>query len=219
MSIVELMIGIAIGLFILLGAALVLSTQLGDNRRLLLETQVQQDLRTSADLISRDLRRAGYWGNAYRYVWAMVAGDVVNPYQDTTALGSTGLVYARSTDEESGPFGVDAGIVSDSERIGFRLNATDHTIETLIGGSWQSLTDRDVLRVTRFEMVLNTQDIALPCGARCPGLGPGGCALIQRARHVTLTIVAEAVHDASVRRSLKDTIRLRNDSVTERCSP
>jgi len=40
---------------------MVLTTQLGDNRRLLLEAQMQQDMRTAADLISRDLRRAGYW--------------------------------------------------------------------------------------------------------------------------------------------------------------
>ena len=59
-SIVELMVGITISLFILAGASLVLTTQLDSNRRLLLEAQVQQDLRTTADMISRDVRRAGY---------------------------------------------------------------------------------------------------------------------------------------------------------------
>ena len=218
-SIVELLIGIAIGLFIAAGATLLLTSQLGDNRRLLLEAQVQQDLRAAADLMSRDLRRAGYWGNAYRYVWAQTAADVSNPYQDTTSLGTTGLVYSRSIDEEAGPLGVDAGVVSASERIGFRLNTTDHMIETLIGGSWQALTDRDVLKVTQFELRLHTQNIALPCGAPCPASGPGGCPLVQHSRYVTLVISAQAVHDATVQRSLSDTIGLRNDVVALSCSP
>lgn len=218
-SIVELLIGIAIGLFIAAGATLLLTSQLGDNRRLLLEAQVQQDLRAAADLMSRDLRRAGYWGNAYRYVWAQTAADVSNPYQDTTSLGTTGLVYSRSIDEEAGPLGVDAGVVSASERIGFRLNTTDHMIETLIGGSWQALTDREVLRVTQFELRLHTQNIALPCGAPCPASGPGGCPLVQHSRYVTLVISAQAVHDATVQRSLSDTIGLRNDVVALSCSP
>ena len=68
LSIVELMVGITIGLFILAGASMVLTTQLGDNRRLLLEAQVQQDLRVASDLISREIRAAGYWGNAYQQV-------------------------------------------------------------------------------------------------------------------------------------------------------
>ena len=117
-SIVELLIGIAIGLFIAAGATLLLTSQIGDTRRLLLEAQVQQDLRAAADLMSRDLRRAGYWGNAYRHVWAQTAADVSNPYQDATSLGTTGLVYSRSIDEETGPLGVDAGVVGGGRKVG-----------------------------------------------------------------------------------------------------
>jgi type IV pilus assembly protein PilW len=36
LSIVELMVGVAIGLFVVAGAAMLLSTQLSDNRQLLL---------------------------------------------------------------------------------------------------------------------------------------------------------------------------------------
>ncbi|MBL0296208.1 MAG: hypothetical protein IPQ21_03185 [Betaproteobacteria bacterium] len=56
------MVGITVGLFIVAAAAMLVTTQLGDNRRLLLETQVQQDLRATADIITRELRRAGLAG-------------------------------------------------------------------------------------------------------------------------------------------------------------
>ena len=49
LSIVEMMVGIAVGLIVVAAATLMVAGQLADNRRLLLETQVQQDLRASAD--------------------------------------------------------------------------------------------------------------------------------------------------------------------------
>ena len=69
LSIVELMVGMAIGLFVVAAASMLVVTQLSDNRRLTLETQVQQDLRATADIITRELRRAGHWGKARDGVW------------------------------------------------------------------------------------------------------------------------------------------------------
>ena len=69
LSIVELMVGVAIGLFVVAAASMLVVTQLSDNRRLTLETQVQQDLRATADIITRELRRAGHWGKARDGVW------------------------------------------------------------------------------------------------------------------------------------------------------
>ena len=68
------MVGVAIGLFVVAAASMLVVTQLSDNRRLTLETQVQQDLRASADIITRELRRAGHWGKARDGVWYMGIG-------------------------------------------------------------------------------------------------------------------------------------------------
>ena len=61
LSLVEMMVGVAIGLLIVAAAALMVSSQLVENRRLMLETQVQQDLRAAMDILTRELRRAGYY--------------------------------------------------------------------------------------------------------------------------------------------------------------
>lgn len=58
-SLVELMVGIAIGLVIVAAALFALTHHLRENRAMLLETRLMQDLRTTTDLIARDLRRAG----------------------------------------------------------------------------------------------------------------------------------------------------------------
>jgi type IV pilus assembly protein PilW len=61
LSIVELMVGIAMGLFITAGAIKLFVDNLGSNRQLLLETRLNQELRTAADIVARALRRASYW--------------------------------------------------------------------------------------------------------------------------------------------------------------
>lgn len=224
------MVGITIGLFILAAASVMLTTQLADNRRLLLEAQVQQDLRATADMIARDIRRAGYWGQSYRQVWPASAA-ASNPYATMTLraaeAGSTQVIYDRSTDEEGGgvSIGTDDNLVDAQanrprERVGFQLGSSNGvgTIEYMVGANnWQALTDPAVLNVTRFDVVLAPQDRQVPCGAQCPALGASGCPLWQTTRDVTITIVAQAVHDANIRRSLSDSVRLRNDLIREVC--
>ena len=55
------MIGLALGLFVVGGGLLMLAGFTDENRRLLLETRLNQDLRAASDVVTRDLRRAGYW--------------------------------------------------------------------------------------------------------------------------------------------------------------
>jgi prepilin peptidase dependent protein B len=230
LSIVELMIGIAIGLFIVAGATLMLTTQLGDNRRLLLEAQIQQDMRAAADMISRDIRRAGYWAHSYRQVWPG-PGALTNPYTrfepDTASGGPSSVEFDRSTDEEGGrqigtdDNGVDAESGRPRERVGFRLNTTNQTIDYLLGGSspWQALTDKEVLEITLFRLDVATRNLPVPCGAgpQCPVLGPGGCPLVLTYRDVTINITARARHDDAVQRALRDNVRLRNGEQREVC--
>ncbi|MBC7956050.1 MAG: prepilin-type N-terminal cleavage/methylation domain-containing protein, partial [Cytophagales bacterium] len=59
LSIVELMVGMAIGLVIVAAALFALTHHLRTNQSLLIEARLMQDLRTASDLIARDLRRAG----------------------------------------------------------------------------------------------------------------------------------------------------------------
>ena len=241
LSIVELMVGITIGLFIVAGATLMLTTQLGDNRRLLLEAQVQQDMRAAADMITRDIRRAGYWAQSYRQIWPG-AGALTNPYTrldpDDDPLTTDAIEYDRSTDEEGNLIGTDDGCVDNvdpatggsctaatgrpRERVGFRLNATNKTIDYLVGANnWQALTDKEVLEVTNFQLDLTTRDVAVPCGAGpCPVVNPvTGCRRVLTHRDVSVTIAARARHDAAVERVLRDNVLLRNSVSREICPP
>lgn len=205
LSIVELMVGVAIGLFVVAGATVVVSNQLGDNRRLMLETQIQQDLRATADVIARDLRRSGYWGNAESGIWHAGATSVAsNPF---TPLGALSSGVAASAVQ----FGYAPGTASDH---GFRL--TSGVIQMYVGGAWQPLTDGSTLRVTDFQVTLNSHDIDLACFNPCP-IGSTTCPPKQTVREITVLIDGTAVHDPAVRRTARSNVRLRNDVIAGAC--
>ena len=161
LSMVELMVGVAIGLFVVAGATLAVSNQLGDNRRLMLETQIQQDLRTAADMITRDVRRSGYWANAQSGVWHAGAVSVAsNPYTALTPASGVGPTKSdsntRASRQSSDP----------NEDAGFRV--VNNTIQMRAGGQWQALTDNTTLKVTDFRVTLSSKDVALSCFNDCP---------------------------------------------------
>ncbi|HRH87955.1 MAG TPA: prepilin-type N-terminal cleavage/methylation domain-containing protein [Rubrivivax sp.] len=225
LSIVELMVGIAIGLFVVAAASMLVSTQLSDNRRLTLETQVQQDLRATADIITRELRRAGHWGTARQSVGAPAN---INPYvavakaEDGSAFADRDvssvvlLSYSRSGNEAD-----ENGAIDSAERLGFRLS--NGVVQTQLGknpmepGNWQALTDANTLNVTALDFTMRVQPIRLECAKPCPG--PGDCRPILEVRNLEVRIRGEAAHDSSVRRSLQSNVRLRNDALVAGTCP
>jgi prepilin peptidase dependent protein B len=222
LSIVELMVGVAIGLFVVAAATMLVVTQLTDNRRLLLETQVQQDLRASADIITRELRRSGHWGKARAGVWfAGSPGIQANPYTTLSATAGGAdladdeeasavlLAYSRSDEALE-----DDAIVS-AERLGFRLD--NGVIQTQLGeDNWQALTDANTLRVTGFTVRMDKRQVPLACAKACPG-GGEACWPMLEVREVSVDISGRAAHDAAVQRSVRSKVRLRNDPVVGAC--
>ena len=210
LSLVELMVGITVGLFVVAAAATLVSLQLNDNRHLTLETQVQQDLRASADIIARDLRRAGIWSTAngaQQVVWRVGdnATSALNPNLEVspTAAGVTTneVDYRLSRLGSTGPWGV-------------RLQ--NGVIEVLYVGieNWQPLTDPTTMKVTRFDVTPQNQPpIQLACQKQCASGPAQACWPTLEVRAFQIDIEAVATSDASVRRSLKQLVHLRNDAI------
>jgi type II secretory pathway component PulJ len=200
LSLVELMVGIAVGLFVVAAAAMLVSTQLNDNRRLLLETQLQQDLRAAADIITRELRRAGHWPIAAQFVWTPGSPLQLNPYSDvgTGVASQVDFTYWRKATED-GPFG---------------FKQDGNVLKTRLGlGGWQELTDGNTLRITAFTVTPhNGPATPLPCPNLCPD-GTANCWPTLTVRELEVVITGEAVADPAVQRSLRSVVRLRNDLV------
>lgn len=215
LSLVELLVGLVLGLFVVAAAATLLAAQLHEQRSLAVGNRLMQDLRTANDVVVRDLRRAGYWGDAGAGIWVPGATGVLsNPY----AVLAPG---AAASDAANLRYSLDAfenHVVDSHEDFGFRLR--NGAIELRIGaGSWQSLTDAATLRITEFSITPTTQLVNLQphCSTPCPA-GSTSCPARQQVRSLAVVVTAQASADPSVVRSLRSDVRVRNDAVTGTCA-
>ena len=214
-TLVELLVGIGTGLLIVAGAITFLTVNLREHRSLLLESRLMQDLRTAADVITRDIRRSGYWAASADGVWSPGASAVLaNPY---TALAPT----AAASDNVSFRFSRDAtenNGVDANEQFGFRLRSG--ALEMQLGaGNWQALTDSGTVTVTAFSATLSTEDVDLSgaCAAACPASGTN-CPPHLSVRSLALQITGRAVADPQVVRSVRSSARLRSDLIVGACA-
>ncbi len=219
-SLVELMVGITVGMFVVAATTMLASSQLTNNRRLITETQLQQDIRATADIITRDIRRAGSVGlratDSSIYIWTPANG--LAPGNDAQPNGLSPLIVGASSIEfqaqrslgSAGPYGykLEAGAIK-----------TQLTDEYGAPAGWQTLTDTNIINVTQFGITAaNEADIAIPCAKLCSD-GTQDCWPVLRVRSIVVQITAKAVNDPSVVRSVRSVAHLQNDQVNFNMSP
>ncbi len=213
-SMVELLVGLAVGLFIAAAGVTLMAGNLRENRSLMLESRLMQDLRTASDIITRDLRRAGYWAGAADAVLAPIGTPgVANPYvavsPSAAPADSVSFAFSRDATENHS--------LDSNEQFGFRLRRG--VIEMQLGsGNWQALTDANTVVVSEFRVTPTVQDIDL--ASQCPtacAAGDANCPPRQQVRSLAVSIAARSSADAAVQRSLNSSVRLRNDSITGAC--
>jgi type IV pilus assembly protein PilW len=218
LSIIELLIGVAMGLFILAGASAIFFSNITNARKLLLEAQINQDMRATMDLLTRDLRRSAYWGNSLAGTSASGSSSatISNPYSVVTSTGSTQINYAYTRDTiENNELDVT------TEQFGFKLNTESHAIQMYIGGSWQTLTNTDILTIpdTGFTITPTetTIDIRAACAKICIDmvLSPSCPRVKVRAYNIVLTGISKT--DSTVSRTLRSQVRVRNDAISGSC--
>lgn len=202
LSVVEVMVGVTIGLFIVAAAATMVSGQLSSNRRLLLDAQLQQDLRAAAEIVARDLRRAGALNDALA-VNATWQPDATSQLINTFASGvspANGTAAAASYRYVRSP-----------NRVTFGFDLNNGRLRTLLDNQWQELTDATVMTVTSFAVTTRrVATVRLPCPNDCPG-GGSACWPTITVRDVDVDIRAASATDASITRSILTTVRLRAD--------
>jgi prepilin peptidase dependent protein B len=170
-----------------------------------------QDLRSTTDLVTRDLRRAGYWGAAASGVWsAGASGVLANPYAalaaDTAASDAVTFQFSRDS--------VENHALDSNERFGFRLR--NGVIEMQLGAApWQALTDAGTWTVTTFDITPHLQTIDL--AGHCPRACAGSACPQQQVRSLAVRVGGHALTDTGVTRQLHSEVRLRNDTLTGAC--
>ena len=203
MTLVELMVGLAIGLFIV-GTAMGLALhQLRDDSVLLQESRLRINMQAAADMVVRDLRRAGYRRDAGSGIARDGAVASTNPFTAIDWLQADALLtLAFETDN--------------SDRFAFRLQ--DGALKMAIGGKGaEEVTDSRSMTVTAFTLTPYVDDVPLDsfCEQPCPAADPA-CPH-QQVRRYDLTIAARSATNAAVTGVLSTNVRVRNDLVVGAC--
>lgn len=221
LSVVEFMVGVTVGLFIVAGASTVLVNTVTNNRKMLVETRVNQDLRAAADIVARDLRRAGYWVNATSGVWSAGAVSVTaNAYSAFGTNDASSVTYAYARDATD--------TVESNEKVGFRLASVGGVgvLQVQDGlDNWTQLTDPTTLNITAFSVTptAQTRELAKYCNCTktltCTEASV--LALSTRPqltiRQFAFVLTGQSIADSNVQRTINETVRVRNDQLTGTC--
>ena len=215
LGVVEMLVGLALGLFVIVGALMMFSNFTNDSRLLVRDTRLQQDLRATADLITRDLRRAGYWAGATTgvYVTGMTGAPPQNAYAlmsdsacaaatlnlKSTAAASSSICYAVAQDANNS--------VDSADRFGFELDGG--VVYAVLGGATrQALSDPKSINMT--DMVITPSSQVLSAAAFCSKTCTVNCPEVV-VRQYEVLLKGHPPSDSSASRFLRSNLRVRND--------
>jgi prepilin peptidase dependent protein B len=227
LSLVELLVGVAVGLFIVGGATKMVVDNLNSNRRALLETRVNQDLRAAADLIARDLRRSGYWQNAASGVWSGAGSPTPNPHRTVTVAGTSDLgtiaySYAKDNDDT----------LDTNEQFGYEVSASGVLqYQAASGVPVQPITDPGTVTMTSDGFKITTTERSVELSGYCncmttlkcvaADFAVGGTYYASRpltlVREYEIRIKGSSATDPLVTREIRETVRVRNDEISGSC--
>lgn len=226
LSLVELLVGVAVGIFIVGGALKLTVDTVTTNRRALLETRVSQDLRAAADVVARDLRRAGYWDNSMSGIWNTTGvTPIANPHRvvtkaGTTDLGTMAYSYSKNTDDT----------LNNNERFGYQVESG--VLQYQNGNAnWQPITDPNSVLIDAdgFKITETKREVPLYTYCTCmtqlkcndADFAIAGTYFATRPlltlREYAVRIKGTSASDANVKREIRETVRVRNDEYTGSC--
>lgn len=224
-TLIELLIGSALGLLILSALLGLYGTMVHSSGEGLRATQLQQQLRAVLGILQQDLRRAGYYGvapdtAALPRLRANPFTDADDPNKAVTERNDIRLgqypgesadsciLYSYDLDGDGNLTSSGTGM----ERFGFRMRAgqlqmrAGGTAFDCARGSWQAVTDGNV-EITQLHFQLDSTPLHPQQGENaCTGGEP--CLYI---RSVRIQLSGRLRADHRVRMTLHDRVRVRND--------
>lgn len=204
-SLVEVLVSMTLGLFLLLGLTTFMANTLVSDTKTMLMSRLDQEMRSAMLLMVREIRRVGYWGSPGVTLGPLTgagAGSTfVNPFAGVT-LASGCILYGydknhnatRDASEYSGFRRTNAGVVQ----------MYDGTGATTCAGTtgWSDLTDTRNSNVTALSFTLSAAAPAFASGTAGPNI---------RVRYVTVQMTAQSKADATITQTLRETVKLEND--------
>lgn len=217
MGLIELLVSILVSLIVIAAVtSLVLATLRMDTETLRM-TRLTQDMRSVMALVTRDIRRAGYWPHAIEDIGT---GASLNPHDEITfddldlgdGLDAICILYSYHEEEDNAGNTLDPTIVEAPEREGFRLDPDNLWIEAAdpISGPTDCDTDSGWITLTDDlpgGRVIEITELAFRTVDSDPFATAGGVTI----REIVVSLEGRLADDPAVTRRIEETIRVRND--------
>ena len=225
-TLIELLLASAIGLIVLGAVGSTFVSGMITNSDNLKMARLNQELRATMLMMTRDIRRAGAWGGAAvgaggnPFDGMILADQVLINGSNVALAGTDGVNDCIEFSYDLDGDGVVDPVAPDthSELYGFRLDFENtggiqkRFIEIRQGGTncagagWESVTDKETIFIDELEFAINPTTKTLTGTA-----GPLGNDAQMIIREITVTLAGHLVDDISVRKRVTETIRVRND--------
>jgi prepilin peptidase dependent protein B len=209
-TLVELMVALVVNALIFIFLIAIFTTNLSHYNTILSTNRLNQQLEEIMQIMTTDIRRAGYWANANTNVGT---GNNTNPFQNSgtgtdIAVGGPGNSCITFTYDHNNN-GVLAAIssTSDDERYGYRLNGTN--IQTRPWGAalsctspataWETMNDASIT-ITALTFTINSSTLTT---------GPGAQGITERSVDITLT--GNLTSNTAITKTMTQHVRINND--------
>lgn len=219
-TLIELMIGLIVGLIVLSGVIYIFLATLSSSRDVLNSTRLNQELSVLNDVIAGEIRRSGYW-----YVSASTASGADSPYADLTDEIDLAVVSDAGPSVNCVLFSYDRDedqTVETDERSGFRrvldggigvvrIKRSGSSMTDCTEGNWEAITDPAFLDVTDFtiaqtEVCFSSVDRSLivNCTASSAFVG---------IRKIDFEVSGQVESDPTWSGTVTDSVKIRNNKV------
>jgi prepilin peptidase dependent protein B len=219
LGLVELMVSLTIGMFLLVGLLAYLARALSTTSSTYQNSRISQELNAVMELMARDIRRAGYSSTAYNATTPALAA--ANAFTQSAVAGANdggiNLATAGCILYSYDMPGTANGTRDSGELLGFKLQ--DGAVYTASSGSgsgcnasgWQPITDPKVTEITTltFQYLDASDNVASP---QKPFVSASGSGWSLCTRNIRVTVSGRLVSDPTIAiRSHSQDVRVRND--------
>jgi len=213
-SLMETVVAMSISLVVTAAMVALMANTLGSATRIVNMTKLSDDLRSTMQMLTRDVRRTSYNADAFLCYGnedcfsdgsVTMAGEItINADQNCFTFLMDRENDGDSTNDDAGGFRL-----SGDGDVGFLEMWTGNNspdCDAATGGDWVRLTNPASMDITGFNV--NADDLSYTEVIFDDGAGN---TISQKVRKVRFTIDAELVAAAGITRQMEDVITVRND--------
>ena len=204
-SLVELMISMSVGILLTSGVISMFTGSLKNSYEFVSLAKLDQDLQGVMDLVSKEVRRAGYDANT------AVGNDT--DFGINTDSTSTCLLYSYDSNSTG-----TVGELDDTEQYGIRFDRDTNkvlfgsSVTACSGTGWTSINDTNSVQVTNLSFSQNNICLNLTDNSDCATENIASGDQVLWKKQINIVISGNFTNDSSnYTHSIENTVRLHND--------